>query len=153
MKILFSLLFLCFASIQVIAQATVSKQFNLDDGIALEGYDPVSYFLSDKPQKGSASITVSQDGITYLFANQENKDKFVGDPEHYTPQYGGWCAYAMGYDGSKVKIDPKTFKIQDGKLYLFYNFYLNNTLKKWNKDETNLKQDADKNWATLVANQ
>ncbi len=151
MKILFSLLFLCFTSIQVVAQASVSDQFNLDDGIALDGYDPVSYFLNDKPQKGSASITVSQDGITYLFANQENKDKFVGDPEHYTPQYGGWCAYAMGYDGSKVKIDPKTFKIQDGKLYMFYNFYLNNTLKKWNKDESNLKQGADKNWATLVA--
>ena len=56
----------------------------------------------------------------------------------------------MGDYGKKVEIDPETFKIVDGKLYLFYNAYFNNTLKSWNKDEKNLKAKADKNWSTLI---
>jgi hypothetical protein len=52
----------------------------------------------------------------------------------------------MGNSGSKVEIDPGTFRIQDGKLYLFYNKLFNNTLKSWNKDETILKKNANANW-------
>jgi len=63
-------------------------------------------------------------------------------------QYGGWCAYAMGKDGSKLKIDPETFKIINGKLYVFYNKFFNNTLKSWNKDDQ-LHQQADANWQKI----
>lgn len=56
----------------------------------------------------------------------------------------------MGDYGEKVEIDPKTFKILDGKLYLFYNAYFNNTLKSWNKNEKNLKSKADLNWAETL---
>jgi len=62
------------------------------------------------------------------------------NPAGYEPQYGGWCAYAMGANGEKVEIDPGTFKIVDGKLNLYYNAFFNNTLKSWNKDEVNLKK-------------
>ena len=64
--------------------------------------------------------------------------------------FGGWCAYAMGDNGEKVDIDPETFKIIDGKLYLFYNAYFNNTLNSWNKDEKNLKNKANNNWSKLL---
>jgi len=50
----------------------------------------------------------------------------------------------MGELGEKVKIDPETFKIVNGKLYLFYNFFFNNTLKDWNADEKQLELEADK---------
>lgn len=50
----------------------------------------------------------------------------------------------------KVEIDPETFKLIDGKLYLFYNAYFNNTLKSWNKDEVNLKKKADANWKKFI---
>jgi hypothetical protein len=53
----------------------------------------------------------------------------------------------MGATGEKVEVDPETFKILDGKLYLFYNKYFNNTLKSWNKDEATLKTKADASWA------
>jgi hypothetical protein len=56
----------------------------------------------------------------------------------------------MGANGEKVEIDPATFKLFDGKLYLFYNKYFNNTKKKWDKDEANLKTKADANWAKFV---
>jgi len=72
------------------------------------------------------------------------------DPERYNPQYGGWCAYAMGDTGEKVSVDPETFKILDGKLYLFYHTFLSNTLNSWNEDEEHLKMEADKNWQKLI---
>jgi hypothetical protein len=52
----------------------------------------------------------------------------------------------MGATGEKVDFDPGTFKILNGKLYLFYNKFFNNTLPKWNKDEASLKAKADVNW-------
>ncbi|CAN5522902.1 hypothetical protein BH10BAC1_BH10BAC1_15570 [soil metagenome] len=55
----------------------------------------------------------------------------------------------MGATGEKVEVDPETFKIVNGKLYLFYNSYFNNTLSKWNKDEKNLNKTADVNWAKI----
>jgi hypothetical protein len=57
-----------------------------------------------------------------------------------------WCAFAMGETGEKVKVDPETNKIVDGKLLLFYNFWGNHTLEDWNKNEKKLKESADRNW-------
>ena len=55
----------------------------------------------------------------------------------------------MGATGEKVEVDPETFKILDGKLYLFYNSLFNNTLPKWEKAELELKAKADKNWKSI----
>ena len=122
------------------------KQFNLDDGLAIEGYDPVAYITQQKAIKGKKDLAYTQQGVTYYFSSATNKELFVKDPKKYEPQYGGWCAYAMGETGEKVEIDPETFKVIDGKLYLFYNSLFNNTLPKWNKDESKLKPKADNNW-------
>jgi len=56
----------------------------------------------------------------------------------------------MGKSGEKVEIDPSTFKILNGKLYLFFNKYFNNTLKSWNKDEASLRTKADTNWQKIL---
>jgi YHS domain-containing protein len=126
-----------------------TKQFNLDDGVAISGYDPVAYFKSNKAVKGNRSLSVDQQGIVYYFSSEANREEFRKNPSHYEPEYGGWCAYAMGAKGEKVSIDPETFKIINGKLHLFYNSFFNNTLKSWNKDETNLKTNADANWKKI----
>lgn len=126
------------------------KQYNLEKQVAIQGYDPVAYFTQLKAIKGSPKINLSYLGIIYYFSSEANKKLFEANPQKYEPQYGGWCAYAMGSNAEKVEIDPKTFKILDGKLYLFYNAYWNNTLKSWNKDEKNLKIKADKNWLKLI---
>ncbi|MBC7849430.1 MAG: YHS domain protein [Chitinophagaceae bacterium] len=130
--------------------ATNRKQgFNLDNGIAIQGYDAVAYLLQNKAVKGSKTFAVNYQGIIYYFSSEVNKAEFIKSPAKFEPQYGGWCAYAMGENGEKVSVDPKTFKIVAGKLYLFYNRYFNNTLTDWNKDETNLKRKADSNWQRL----
>jgi YHS domain-containing protein len=130
------------------AQAGLRKStYNLgSNSLAISGYDPVTYFATGGPVKGNKETALVQDGVTYYFSSDDNRKTFAANPAKYEPQYGGWCAYAMGYDGSKVEVDPKTFKILDGKLYLFYNKRLTNTLKSWNKTESKLKPDADINW-------
>jgi YHS domain-containing protein len=125
------------------------KNFNVKENIAIEGFDPVSYF-DNRPEEGKNDLMYTHKGITYLFINQTNLNKFKSSPEKYEPAYGGWCAYAMGEKGEKVKVDPETFKIVDGKLNLFYNFWGNNTLKDWNKNEKNLKTKADQNWKKIA---
>lgn len=126
------------------------KQFNLDDGVAIKGYDPVAYFTTGKAEKGKASFTTLYKGVTYHFADAADLKSFQANPEKYEPQYGGWCAYAMGHDGSKVQVDPETFKIVNGKLFLFYNRFFNNTLKSWNEDESKLHARADENWEKFL---
>lgn len=126
-----------------------TEQFNLKKTLAIEGYDPVSYF-DNKPLEGKNDLKFTHKGVTYLFTTPSNLAKFKANPEKFEPAYGGWCAYAMGETGEKVKIDPETFKIVDGKLNLFYNFWGTNTLKDWNKNEAPLKAKADLNWKKFV---
>ena len=125
------------------------KHFNLDNGIAIQGYDPVAYFTLNKAVKGNKDLLLIDRGVVYYFSNNENKELFKKNPEKYAPEYGGWCAYAMGSKGEKVSIDPGTFKIVNSRLYLFYNRFFNNTLKEWNNAEVNLRTKADENWNKL----
>ena len=125
------------------------KHFNLESGIAIKGYDPVAYFTQNKAVKGKKELAVSHQAIVYYFSSPENKELFKAAPYKYEPEYGGWCAYAMGQNGEKISVDPETFKVLNGHLYLFYNRYFTNTLKDWNKNETTLKRNADLNWPKL----
>jgi YHS domain-containing protein len=150
MKKYLSIIFLTFITLATYAQVSLrEKQFNLENGIAILGFDPVAYFTQNKAIKGDKKFVAKAEGVTYYFSSAANKDLFIKDYKKYEPQYGGWCAYAMGATNEKVEIDPETFKIVNGRLYLFYHSFVNNTLTKWNKNETVLKNNADKNWALI----
>lgn len=144
------LFFLLGFSFLINAQNAADREnhFNLEKGIAIQGYDPVAYF-SNRAIKGDKKNSTNYQGVMYYFSSEVNKNTFLQNPLKYEPQYGGWCAFAMGDYGKKVEINPETYKIVNGKLYLFYNSYLNNTLKSWNKDEINLKKKADNNWSKI----
>jgi len=122
------------------------RNFNTENGIALRDFDPVSYFKGSRPVKGTQKFKYDYEGITYYFANNENLEEFKKSPAKYEPAYGGWCAYHIGLDGTRVKVDPTTFKIIDGKVYLFHNFNGKNMLMAWNKNEKKLKEAAEENW-------
>ena len=145
---LFMLFFAQFAQAQPSTDADRKKHFNLQRGLAADGYDPVSYF-DNKPLRGNKNIVFTHKGIKYAFANYDNLKKFKEKPDFYEPQYGGWCAYAVGLDGSKVEINPNTYKIMDNKLYLFYNAFGNNTKNDWDKAEQKLLPAADKYWSKI----
>ncbi|MFY0599924.1 MAG: YHS domain-containing protein [Cyclobacteriaceae bacterium] len=127
-----------------------SSHINTDrKGLALQGYDPVSYF-SGEPIKGLAEIEFAFQGTKYYFSSADNKETFSKNPSKYAPQYGGWCAYAMGLGTDKVKINPMTYKVVEGKLYLFYDFKGTNTLVPWNENEGSLMKEANKNWEKIT---
>ena len=145
-----TLLLLLSVPVLSFGQEESSTEFNVNkQGVLIDGYDVVSYFLGSV-QKGKSTISVEKDGVNYWFSTEENKEIFLKNPEKFIPAYGGWCAYAMGDNGKKVKIDPETYKILDSRLYLFYNFYFNNTLIDWNKNEKLLRENADLNWQKVV---
>lgn len=119
-------------------------------GVILDGYDPISYFKSDKPKKGDPKFQTKLGEITYWFTSEDNKQEFLKDPKKYEPQFGGWCAYAVADSKSKVDIDPQSFLIQDGRLLLFYKGLWGNTREKWlhtkDKDQKIFLKEADLNW-------
>ncbi len=121
--------------------------FYQEDGVFLRGYDPVSYIKKNKAEKGNEGISSQYKGIKVYFTSKENKDLFLRTPEAFIPAYNGWCAYAMADSGDLVEIDPKSFKVVEGKTYLFYNGFWADTLKKWNKkDDSSQIQKANLNW-------
>ena len=127
---------------------------NLDNGLALSGYDPVSYF-DGQALPGKTTITVTTECATYRFATESHKAAFEAEPAKYEPAYGGWCAWAMYEKGEKVEVDPTTFKVVNGRLFLFYNKLFINTLKSWDKTarvlgEATLEKKADAAWASLA---
>lgn len=149
-RIVASILITAFSLGVTHAQSAVRiNEFNLEKGIAIQGYDPVAYFTQGKAIKGTKQFAASAEGVTYYFSTAANKELFIKDYKKYEPQYGGWCAYAMGASNEKVEIDPETFKVLNGRLYLFYHSWTNNTLNKWNKNEAGLKATADKNWMAI----
>lgn len=131
------------------ALSAQSIDYNTDDGYAAEGYDVVAYF-SNTPKEGSSKHVARYAGVKYKFSSRANMDLFLAKPKKYIPQYGGYCAYAMGTSGEKVSIDPETFEIRNGKLFLFYNSWGINTFKSWKKESPDkLKLQADKNWELI----
>lgn len=124
-----------------------SQVHNLKKGYVAEGYDVVSYF-DNKAVEGSKKFVLKYEDVKLKFISAANLEKFKKDPKKYLPQYGGYCAYAIGKNGKKVGINPKTFEVRDNKLYLFYNAWGTNTLKAWKEEGVeDLKKKADKNWA------
>ncbi len=115
-------------------------------GLAIGGYDPVTYFTAGEPRKGDFQITHEYKGAVYRFVNESNRDRFRKSPAQYAPQYGGYCAYGVAVD-KKFSSDPTVWKIVDGKLYLNLD---RNIAKLFNEDVPGHIDKADRNWKTLA---
>jgi len=120
------------------------------EGVANGGYDVVSYFSANKANKGSSKFAVEQNGAKYYFASAKNQKAFKANPKKYLPVCDGYCAWGVAEKQTKFPVNPETFKIINGKLYLFFNGDFNgnpfNTLPEWNKDEKKLLKNIDAAW-------
>jgi YHS domain-containing protein len=125
------------------AKVVVNKS---KQGLALAGYDPVSYFGASGPAKGSPTFTASHLGGTYQFVSAENRDRFVQDPVKYAPQYGGYCGYGASR-GYLAPVDPEAFTIMAGRLILQNS---KKVLELWQKDPEGRLKMADGNWPGIV---
>ncbi|MBK9163639.1 MAG: YHS domain-containing protein [Acidobacteria bacterium] len=112
------------------------------DGLALEGYDAVAYFVVGSAAKGDPRFKHVWNGVTWYFSSEENMKTFQAEPERYAPQYGGYCSYAVS-EGYTADGDPEAWKIVDGKLYLNYNMDVKAT---WEKKQSERIENANKNW-------
>src|SRR6185436_4803335 len=89
-----------------------------DDKLMLNGNDAVAYFTAGKPVPGRPELKTEHRGLAYRFASEESRRQFITHPARYEPQFGGFCAQSMAY-AVPVAADASTFKIIDGRLYLF----------------------------------
>jgi hypothetical protein len=132
--------------------AKVSEYHNLlGESIGVSAYDAVAYFPEGggQPRRGLIRLSLPYKGVTYRFASQENLDRFKANPERYLPEFGGWCAWAVGELGRKVDVDPESFEIRGGRLYLFYRDRELDTRALWQKNPEELLRKATTNWRTL----
>lgn len=113
--------------------------------LAIEGYDPVSYF-SGKPIKGDPKFSYTHNGAEYRFASAANLARFKASPDAYLPQYGGYCAWAVSR-GYTAKSDPRAWKLVGGKLYLNYDAKVQ---ERWAADIPGNIAKADKNWPQVL---
>ncbi len=131
-----------------------AQSVNTDENkLANRGYDVVNYFSTNTAERGSVEFSNTNEGATYYFVNAENLITFKSNPSKYLPQFDGYCAFAVAKMNKKVPVNPETFRIDDGKLYLFYNDYWEgsplNTIVPWVNDEENLSKLANINWVKI----
>ena len=114
-------------------------------GVAIHGFDPVAYYTTGEPTKGSASFAATYQGATWHFATAANRGAFLAKPESYAPQYGGYCAMGVA-GGAKFDIDPTAWRIENGRLYLNKDV---RTQRSWLRDVPGNIIMADEKWPTV----
>lgn len=118
-----------------------------DDGaipLALQGYDVVAYFTDGKALSGVPEHHSKWDERRYRFATLAHKNAFVQDPEHFLPQFAGFCATGISL-GVKVVADPELWKIVDDKLYVFASAQARDMVDK----DPELLRRAQREWDSL----
>lgn len=134
------------ASIATQSRAYIHSHNLPSSGLALEGYCPVAYFAVNKPVMGKPEYASTHNDVTYHFVSADAKQAFDNDPEKYVPAYGGWCAFGMAI-GDKFPVDPRNFKIVDGKLMLFLKNKTVDALELWDQgDESDNLSKAAAHW-------
>jgi YHS domain-containing protein len=114
-------------------------------GLALRGYDPVSYQTSSMPLRGSPQFSASHQGATYHFVSAENRDVFRADPGRYAPAFGGFCAMGVVM-GRKLDGEPLLYRVVDNRLYLNVHAAAQ---ERWLQDVTVHIRQAEATWPKL----
>src|ERR1700760_23296 len=106
------------ASFAAHAATTERVVVNRFSGLAIEGFDPVAYFIDHEPVMGSANYEASQAGAVWRFHNEGNRASFVAHPEVYGPQFGGYDPVDVAR-GVTFAGNPRFWVISGDRLYLF----------------------------------
>jgi YHS domain-containing protein len=115
--------------------------------VMLKGADVVAYFTEGAYRQGIAEHQSTFEGVSFWFASAAHKAKFEQSPQRYLPQYGGYCANGIAY-GIPWGGDPDTWKITDGKLYIFGG---QASQDGWELDEPANLALAEKYWSEEVS--
>ena len=106
----------------VMAGESVTQRFVADPigGYALNGNDPVAYFVDGYPRRGSREYSYTWGGAQWTFVNQGNREAFRMAPHAYAPLYAGCGAYALA-EGYATAGNPTIFAFVEGRLVLFHS--------------------------------
>ena len=116
------------------------------DNLALRGYDAVAYFTDGKAIPGVAAFETVWNGAHWRFASAAHRDEFVKNPSKYAPQFGGYCAWAVGHNYT-ADGDPEAWKIVEGRLYVNYS---KRVQKKWEAGLAEYIPQGHANWPTVL---
>jgi len=112
------------------------------DGVAIQGYDPVAYFTDGAPLKGEPTLRADWGGVVWHFTTPENRDHFLDDPERFAPRLGGHSVYGV-VRGKTYTADPRVFDIIEGRLYLSRN---ENVREIWQRNPDGYLRTAEERW-------
>lgn len=113
-----------------------------DRQLMLRGNDPVAYHTMGKAMRGDPAIKAEHEGLQYRFISAAHRDQFVRGSAKYVPAYTGFCASGAPY-ALKANIGAETFKIVDGRLYLFGS---PRSRRNWELDEKENIKLGDSYW-------
>jgi YHS domain-containing protein len=123
---------------------------NVGNKVGIGGYSPVSYF-ENGPELGKAEFSATHAGVTYRFTSQAQVEKFKKNPEKYVPAFGGMCAFGHSIE-KEFETDPASYKIVDGRLFLFLKNEQVDALKLWNQgSESELIEKAERHFTKSAA--
>lgn len=115
-------------------------------GVAINGYDPVSYFSDAKPVVGTDKQAVMWKGAIWQFSSASNRVAFESNPWAFAPRYGGYCAYAMSI-GQTLSTDPMAWRIHNNQLFLIHDLA---TRQVWLHDIVGNIDRANQNWPAVL---
>ncbi len=115
-------------------------------GLALYGFDPVTYFASSGPKPGRPELEYAHAGVTWRFRNEGNRAAFAERPDIYMPQYGGYDPIAIA-QGAATPGHPELWLIRGGRLYMFHSSEAREAFLKAGDSAVAL---AEKHWPQVV---
>ncbi len=109
---------------------------------AINGYDAVAYFTENKAVLGDEAYSYNWKNADWNFSSEENKKLFIENSEKYTPQFGGYCSFAVS-KGFTANTNPNSFEFIEGKLYLFADEGMKSN---WKKNQKENLQKCETDW-------
>jgi hypothetical protein len=130
------------------AATTERVVVNRYTGLAIEGFDPVAYFVEARPMLGLPDFETSEAGAVWRFRNEGNRASFVAHPEIYGPRFGGYDPIDLAR-GVTVAGNPRFWLISGQRLYLFGR---EENRDAFAADSRRFLPDANSRWPELEQN-
>jgi YHS domain-containing protein len=136
---------LAFSPLAAQAATTERVIVNRYTGLAIEGFDPVAYFVDVRAVMGVPEFEASRAGAVWRFRNEGNRASFVAHPDIYGPQFGGYdpvdLARGVTYGGN-----PRFWLIAGQRLYLFGR---EENRDAFAADPEHFQREANSRWPAL----
>jgi hypothetical protein len=134
-----------FGGVAVGAATTEWVVVNRYTGLAIDGFDPVAYFVDGAPKAGRAGLELRSAGAVWRFSNEGNRAAFAAAPGVYAPRFGGHDPIGVAR-GAAAAGHPALWLIAEQRLYLFYSA---EAQADFSRDPESAIEAAERNWPDI----